>query len=87
MQDDAAEVLVLVDAQGEYYALPRRMVERYKVPEEHRAAVDLMRRRDAGHRLRRRPAAFTALQDLTVPQATTRAQPVALGWFAVAEGT
>lgn len=85
MQDDAAEILVLLDAQGDYYALPRRLVERYRVPEEHRAAVELLRRRHL-RRLRARPGPYTPLQDFSSPLRAAREQPVALGWFPVAEG-
>ena len=45
MSDGNKEVLLLQDASGEYYAVPRRAIERYRVPAEHRDAIQRLRGR------------------------------------------
>jgi hypothetical protein len=44
MAEDPVEVLVLRDAEGNVYALPRRVVERARVPEELKDALPLFQR-------------------------------------------
>lgn len=46
MAEEAAEVLVLTDYEGNLYAIPRRLLERTRVPDELKGAVgDLGRER------------------------------------------
>jgi hypothetical protein len=40
MNDETVEVLVLADAAGNYYAIPRATLDRHKVPGEQRAALE-----------------------------------------------
>ncbi len=44
MAENGVEVLVLRDAEGNVYALPRRMVERARVPDELKEALPLVQR-------------------------------------------
>jgi hypothetical protein len=43
MAEDADEVLVLTDSAGNIYALPRRLVERARVPDELRSVFGTFR--------------------------------------------
>jgi hypothetical protein len=43
MTEEASEVLVLTDSEGNIYALPRRLVERARVPEELKSVFQTFR--------------------------------------------
>jgi hypothetical protein len=45
MSGDNQEILILQDESGEYYAVPRSAIERFRVPAQHRETIQQMRAR------------------------------------------
>jgi len=44
MPNEAIDLIVFTDSQGNYYALPRQALEQARVPEEHKAEIERLTR-------------------------------------------
>lgn len=81
MAEEDVEVLVLRDAGGNVYALPRRLVERARVPDDLKEAVSSL---GAGRRRswqRMRPLEPSARDERFVSSVAGRQLPWPIGWF------
>src|SRR6266567_3187020 len=83
MAEETVEVLVLTDYEGNVYALPRRLLERTRVPEELKSAIGILGRNRGPFWHRLNPTGTTPTPPTLASLTSPPRLPWTVGWFRV----